>query len=93
MTLMPGLTMRGNFYKCGDRTEKAHYGMWRAYDRAVVPKPISTVRSCLRRSRWHSAARTHARLRRKKRCGTHCFRSRRVVYCWYGRAVGNIVFS
>lgn len=39
VTLTPGLTMRGNFYKCGDRTEKAHYGMWRAYDRAVVPKP------------------------------------------------------
>lgn len=24
----PGFAFRGNFYKCGDNTEKVHYGMW-----------------------------------------------------------------
>jgi len=25
---VPGYTFRGNFYKCGDETEVAHYGSW-----------------------------------------------------------------
>lgn len=27
-TLVSGYTFRGNFYKCGDETEVAHYGSW-----------------------------------------------------------------
>lgn len=27
-TFAPGFAFRGNFYKCGDKTDVAHYGMW-----------------------------------------------------------------
>lgn len=26
--MVPGYTFRGNFYKCGDKTDMPHYGMW-----------------------------------------------------------------
>ena len=32
----PDQVMRGNFYKCGDATERPHWGMWAPYD---LPKP------------------------------------------------------
>ena len=31
-----GTTIRSNFYKCGDRTEYPHFGIWHAID---LPKP------------------------------------------------------
>lgn len=36
LELQPGLTMRGNFYKCGDATAHPHYGCWSPID---LPKP------------------------------------------------------
>ena len=32
--LRSGLSMRGNFYKCGDGAERPHWGMWSPYDLA-----------------------------------------------------------
>ena len=29
--LAPNMAMRGNFYKCGDKTCKPHYGIWHPY--------------------------------------------------------------
>jgi len=37
--LQPGQKMRGNFYICGDKTARLHYGMWNGADPAVLPKP------------------------------------------------------
>ena len=34
--LKPGLQMRGNFYKCGDKSRYEHYGMWNEVE---VDKP------------------------------------------------------
>ncbi len=34
--LRPGLAMRGNFYKCGDRMRRPHYCMFKPYD---TPQP------------------------------------------------------
>lgn len=36
LELKPGHTMRGNFYKCGDKTARPHYGCWSPID---LPKP------------------------------------------------------
>ena len=36
LTLASGQKMRGNFYKCADKHEKPHYGMYVPYD---VPRP------------------------------------------------------
>lgn len=32
-TLAPGQHLRGNFYKCGDKAEQIHYGMFKPYTR------------------------------------------------------------
>ena len=36
LELIPGCTIRGNFYKCGDKTERPHHGCWSPID---LPKP------------------------------------------------------
>jgi len=36
LELKPGLCMRGNFYKCGDKTARSHFGCWSPID---LPKP------------------------------------------------------
>jgi len=36
LELKPGHVMRGNFYKCGDKTARPHYGCWSPID---LPKP------------------------------------------------------
>jgi hypothetical protein len=36
LELKPGLCMRGNFYKCGDKTARPHFGCWSPID---LPKP------------------------------------------------------
>jgi hypothetical protein len=36
LELKPGHVMRGNFYKCGDKTARPHFGCWSPID---LPKP------------------------------------------------------
>ena len=36
LELKPGRAMRGNFYKCGDKTARPHFGCWSPID---LPKP------------------------------------------------------
>ena len=36
LELRPGLCIKGNFYKCGDKTAKPHYGCWSPID---LPQP------------------------------------------------------
>ncbi len=37
--LHAGLMMKGNFYKCGDRTPRPHFGMWNPADITRYPEP------------------------------------------------------
>lgn len=38
-SLKSGDKMKGNFYICGEMTERSHFGMWQKFDPALVPHP------------------------------------------------------